>query len=183
MSVNLSINLSQKRKPQILDQFIQWAMITGRFIVIIIEVIALSAFIYRFGIDKQLIDYNDRIIQEQNIVNLLKKQESSYKNLQERLDLSKNIMFYQAQNIQIYNNIENLIPPDMDIQTFVFNFNNIRLVASSQSPKSISNFISNLKNYSEIKSVSIDNIQNQTSQTNINITLTIYLKNENIKNL
>ncbi|MDE2025485.1 MAG: hypothetical protein KGJ07_03255, partial [Patescibacteria group bacterium] len=82
MSANTTINLVRGRRPRVLDQFVGWALTIGRVVVILTELIALGAFLYRFGLDRQLVDLHDKIAQEQSIVDLLKQNENSYRNLQ-----------------------------------------------------------------------------------------------------
>ena len=183
MPENISINLVRKRKIDILDQFINWATTGGRLIVILTEILALSAFIYRFGLDRQLSSLNDRITQEQNIVSFLKKNEDIYRNLQDRLNLASQIMLAENQNIQIYEDVKKLVPSDVDISNFTYSLDTIQIAASASSINSISTFVNKLKNYQYASAVSINNIENKSDYSIINISLTVYLKNNNFKNL
>ena len=66
MSDPISINLVKSRKPHFLDRFITWALNAGRLLVIITETVALSAFLFRFGLDREIVDLNDKIKQNFN---------------------------------------------------------------------------------------------------------------------
>ena len=46
-----SINLVKKNEKSSVDKFINWTLSIGRLIVIITEIIAISAFLYRFSLD------------------------------------------------------------------------------------------------------------------------------------
>ena len=71
-SIKPSINLFKDKNKNFFDLFIKWALSIGRVVVIATEAIALSAFLYRFSLDQQLIDLNDKIVQKQALVKLLK---------------------------------------------------------------------------------------------------------------
>ncbi len=183
MPGNVSINLARKRKKNYVDQFISWSLTIGRLIVILTEVLALSAFIYRFGLDRQLVNLHDRIVQEQAIVSFLKKNETTYRNLQDRLSLAQKVTAAQDNNIQIYDEVKSLIPTDFDVQNFTFSLDSIKITAATSSVASLGDFVNAVKNNSEVSSVSIDDIENRTGYSTIQISLTIYLKTNQAKNL
>ena len=85
-----SINLA-KRKTNIVDDLTKWALTFGRLLVIIVEIIAFSAFIYRFYLDRLINDLNDEIEGKQAIVASLNTQEELYRNTQARIALAKEL--------------------------------------------------------------------------------------------
>src|SRR3989304_8191461 len=70
------------------DQIIKWALSIGRVVVILVELVALATFLYRFSLDRQIIDFRGKIKQEQAVLTFLKPREEKYRNLQERLNLA-----------------------------------------------------------------------------------------------
>ena len=171
-----TINLIKGRKPRFFDHFIGWALTVGRIVVIVTEGIALLAFLYRFGLDRQLIDLHDKIASEENIVKFLQKNEDIYRNFQSRLSLASNILAVQDQTVTSYEDITKMIPPDMSIQNFQFSQENMRLEASMQSVVSFTKLIDSMKKYPSVESVSIDRIENRTSTGTINIIITVVFK-------
>lgn len=171
-----SINLVKDRKPHLLDQFIGWAVTIGRALVIVTELVALGAFLYRFGQDRQLVDLHDKIAQEQNIVNFLKKNELTYRNLQTRLDLANTIILNQTQVSKTFQDILNLIPGDMTIKTITFAPDTMKIDASVGSVTSLSGFVDALKTYPTIDNVSIDKIETKTASATINASITLLFK-------
>ncbi|HVZ58575.1 MAG TPA: hypothetical protein VG935_02380, partial [Patescibacteria group bacterium] len=95
--IALNVNLLKKKGTPNLDIFIHWAITGGRFIVILTETIALAAFLYRFSLDRQIVDLHDQINAKETIVAALKDQEVSYRELQQRIlqtkQLSANVSF------------------------------------------------------------------------------------------
>src|SRR5258706_9366482 len=82
-----AINLAKGRGQTFLDRFLNWALSIGRVVVIVTEAVALTAFLYRFNLDRQIIDLHSRINQEQIIVKLLNNNETTFRSLQDRLSL------------------------------------------------------------------------------------------------
>src|SRR3989344_9465556 len=82
------INLIKKKEVAAFDKFINWTLSIGRLIVIITEIIAISAFLYRFSLDEKLVALHDEIGQKQKQLSLLKRDEENFRNLQDRLSLA-----------------------------------------------------------------------------------------------
>lgn len=171
-----SINLAKNRGEHLSDRIFAFALTIGRVLVIVTEAIALGAFLFRFGLDRQLVDLHDRIKQEQAIVSLLKNNEATYRNLQDRLSLEKGIDTNSGNSVKIYQDISNMIPSDMAVSSLSFSDTSIRVEGSVQTLISLSSFVTKLKAYSLVQRVSLDKLENKASEGTINISLTIYLK-------
>ena len=174
-----SINLAKNRGESLSDRIIAFALTTGRILIILTEAVALGAFLYRFGLDRQLVDLHDRIAQETAIVNLLKKNETLYRNLQNRLAIEKTLAANSRTSTTLYHDITTMIPSDMSLVNLSFSGTTIHLEGIVPSLISLSNFIAQLKTYAAIDSVSLDNIQDKTSQGTLDVSLTVYLKPTN----
>lgn len=170
-----SINLL-KRQTNLIDRFVTWALTIGRLLVILTEVIALSAFIYRFSLDKQLIDLHSKITQEQAIVNYLKDNEKTYRNLQDRLATATNYSTLGIDRFKVFSNIVGFTPKGMSFNNFTLYENRIKIDANVDSVSSLGIFVNSLKNYPAIDTVSIDKIANKPSSAVISINITATLK-------
>ncbi len=177
---SLSVNLAKNRGETFWDRFISWALTAGRIVVILTEGIALSAFLYRFSLDRQLVDLHDHISQEQAVVNLLKNNEASYRNLQSRLLLAKNTMTSAQQSTKTFNDILHIIPSDMVVTAFQMTEDSIRLEGSVQTITSLRHLVDQLKIYPLVTSVSLDKIQTNTSTSSISVSLSVQLKSATI---
>jgi Tfp pilus assembly protein PilN len=173
----LTINLAKNRGETFLDRFISWALTAGRVIIILTEAIALGAFLYRFSLDRTLVDLHDHISQETAVVNLLKNNENQFRNLQNRLLLAKNVIGSSSQFVKTFTDILKIIPSDMQVTTFQMTSDTLRLEGTLQSITSLRTLVDTLKTYPAVTSVSLDKIQTNTSTASISVTLTIILKN------
>lgn len=156
-----SINLVKDKQIPLFDKFMNWALTVGRLIVILTEIVALLAFVYRFSLDEKLIDLHSAIKQKQSIVLLLKQDENKYRNLQDRIALASDLMEKNAKTNKIVLDIVDLTPQGARIYNLTFNKNKLTINANTNSVSSLTDFINILKDYPDIKTVSIDNIENK----------------------
>lgn len=170
------INLLKDKQTPFVDKFINWALTIGRLIVILTELAALSAFVYRFSLDRKIIDLHSKIKQEQAIVNYLKNNEKTYRNLQERISLASSFSNSGASLLKTYKDILSFAPKDMAINSFHLNENRISLSANIQLSSSLNKFINALKTYPGADTVSLDNLENKPANSIITFSATVNLK-------
>ena len=170
-----SINLLKNSKNEIFEKFIDWALTIGRLLVIITEIVALSAFIYRFSLDRQLIDLHDKIKQEQAIVSFFKDKERTYRNLQDRLKVASTYYAVGQDKLNTSKDIIDLAPQGMTFNELTVSDNSVNINANFQVVSSLKIFVDSLKNYKPVKSVSITQIENRLSSAQIVVTITAEL--------
>lgn len=171
-----AINLFKSRKGSFFDHFMKWALTIGRVVVILTEAIALSAFLYRFSLDRQLIDLHDTIKQKQGLVRLLKNNEDAFRNLQDRLTATAALSETGKQTITIFNDIFNFTSSDLSFNTIFLSENQIKIDARVQSVSALTSFIKYLKEHPKISSVSLDKIENKTTSSTIVVGITATIK-------
>ncbi len=171
----LDINLVKKRLS-FTDKFLKWAMSAGRVIVILTEIVALSAFLYRFILDRQLIDLHTQIKQEQAIINFSKPSEDKYRNLQDRLTVAARFSQLEQDEARILKDVLNLTPSTAVINNLTSSDTTIKISASFSQIADLGAFIDSLKSYPSIASVSIDKIENVPSTSLITANITGSLK-------
>ncbi|MGA2968092.1 MAG: PilN domain-containing protein [Candidatus Levyibacteriota bacterium] len=172
-----SINLLEN-KNKTLDLIVSWALTVGRALVIIVELVALGAFLYRFSLDNQLQTLQGKIKQEQAIVAYQKDSESKYRNLQDRLALISSVSKDSAKSLKIFNDIIALAPNGFTFKIFNLTGGKVQVEGNANSVLALSNFIDNLKGYPLIDNVSLDRIQNDTANATITVGITATLKGQ-----
>lgn len=176
MSNNLSsINLIKSKQIPLFDKFMNWTLTVGRLIIILTEIVALLAFIYRFSLDERLIDLHSSIKQKQVLISLLKQDENKYRNLQDRIALASDLSEKNIKTNKIILDIIGLIPQGVGINNLIFNKDKVSINANANSISSLTDFINLLTNYPDIKSVSITNIDNK-SAIDLSVNVTAMLK-------
>ncbi len=177
-----SINLIKTDKKDTLNQIVNWALTIGRALIILVEVIALSALLYRFVLDNQLRDVHTKIKQEQAILESQKGYEQTYKNLQDRLSVISSVSDKGAESVKIFKKIISFAPLGMTFSNIALAENTLRVEANVNSIYPLSSFINSLKEYKDVESVSIDKIENKTSNAVITVSISIVLKQKGVVN-
>lgn len=167
-----SINLLKKQEKRFIDKFIRWALTVGRLLVIVTETVALSAFLYRFSLDRQLVDLHDEIEQKQAIVKLLKKNEDKYRNFQERLATIAQVTSKTEQIINYYTQLLSFIPQDLILHNVTVSHGSLKIDATALSVEGLRSFIKSLRDHPSTASVSLDKIEHRTSQAAIVVGIT-----------
>lgn len=177
-----SINLVKKNKGETIDQIINWAQTTGKILIIFVQIITLSALIYRFILDNQLRDIHTKIKQDQVVLQSLKKNEETYRNLQDRLSLISSVSDIGATNVKVFKDIIGFAPIGMTFTNFALTDNGIILEANVNSVTPLSIFVNSLKKYENTDTISINKIENKTSNAVIVVNLSITLKQKGVVN-
>lgn len=173
-----SINLV-KKKVDYIDGFIKWSLSIGRLVVILTETVALMTFVYRFSLDRQLIDLHSKILQERSIVASLKDQEEIYRNLQERVALAQEVSKQSSERVKVYSDVQKNIPQDATFNNLSVFEQGIRISTTFKSVSGVSKYVDFLKNYEGVESVSIDKIENKSSSASILVGITVLFKDTN----
>ncbi len=160
-NVPASINLIKKKDSAFFDKFIDWALSVGRLIVIITQIIAIAAFLYRFSLDEKLVRLHGEIRQKQTQLSFLKKDEENFRNLQDRLSLASNFAKDGATVYKSFQDIVSFTPEDLKFNEMSLSHDRATISMNVLSTSSLTEFVNSLKSYSRIKSLSVDNIENK----------------------
>jgi hypothetical protein len=172
-----AINLLPGDEQSLLTQFLNWALTIGRLLIILTETVALATFLYRFGLDRQLVDLHDQIKQEGFIVQNFKQYEALYRSLQHRLELAGT---YDTQSGMAPTTFRDIIEMGRGLVTFktvLVSHDVIKVEAQARSVNGLSTFVNNLKQSPNISAVSVDKVENKTSDAMITIAVSATLKN------
>ena len=175
MQKRQSINLFKGRNKNIVDRFIKWALSFGRVIIILTEIIALSAFLFRFSLDRQLIDLQDKIKQQQKILEVFKSSEKKYRNLQDRLSVANLLINSTQKTDESLTTLLNLIPQDLTVTNLSINQKRVAINGITRSVASLGGFIRKLKTIPLVKNTYLERIENRISNATISFNLTVNL--------
>lgn len=179
-----SINLINNAQNGFFAEFVNWTLTVGRIVVITTEVIALGAFLYRFSLDRQLIDLRSQIKQKQLIIASQKDNEAKYRNLQDRLYLASNFSSLSMERITTLKDILSLTPQGMKLSNISLTKENFSIATNVQNISSIRLYVNSLKEYPNIDTLSLDTIEKKplSNLTVLNISGTFKKsKYENVK--
>jgi len=165
-----------KNKSNLTDELIKWALTFGRLLIILVEIVAFSAFIYRFSLDRKIIDLNDKIKQSQAIIASTKTREDTYRSLQERIATIEMVSTTGNVSEKILNDIINITPPEISYRSLLIEDEKIDMEIDVISVSALTSFMQSLKDYPQISSVTIVGIDNESSSNSIIVKINIRLK-------
>ncbi len=168
-------------------QAIKWLSTVGRWIIVLTELIVISAFISRFWLDRKNSDLSEVIRQQQAIIKSTQAFEKEFTSFQQRLKFIKD--FYATS--PIYDDKINILikstPHDLIYRTLALkrdaNNNDVSANASLIAFKedSIVSFITNLMLNDQIDSVTINQIEKKSQENNYLVTFSVIFKNSPAK--
>lgn len=173
-----SINLIPSRDDAFLMQFLNWALTIGRLLVILVETLALGTFLYRFTLDWQIVDLKDKVKNQRVIVSSFKTQEENFRNMQTRLGLIKKIDNAAEGVPELLANFLEMGKGYVTFNSIFVSDEAVRSEVRASTVANINAFVEMVKNNGQVKSVSIDKVENKTSTSEIIVAISAYLKSE-----
>lgn len=172
-NINLLIHRGEEEK--LYAKLIKWALSSGRFIVIFVEIITISAFVYRYKLDGDLADLQEQISIQAAYISNLKNDEQLIKNAQFQISSLAKLKSEKADFISPLNDLNAIIPKSMRITNIAFDRNlvypksTITITGQSPSNLELSVFIKTLQQHPSFSNINLTNISFET-QTNFTIT-------------
>ncbi|MDO8429479.1 MAG: PilN domain-containing protein, partial [Candidatus Daviesbacteria bacterium] len=158
------INLLIKRgeNPDILTKLFKWALSSGRFIVIIVEMVVISAFVYRYKLDTDLANIQDKIKQQIPYIQSLKNEEVAIRQIQFQLASVKQIKSEDPNYKQLFEDISTITPKSIRLATISFTEKDLKtaVLITGQTPSNleVSAFMGALRKDPKLTGVILTNI-------------------------
>lgn len=154
-----SINLSGKPRESTSSVFYKWTIQVGRVVIVLTELVALSALFYRFVIDRQIADLNDQIDRQVNFIKSQEQRENQFRSLQNRLAVIESIKLDTDAKIQVMNIVLNSAQEGVfTTNSLAVNKNLVSVSGATSSIFALNNFVDTLKDNEYIRSISINEI-------------------------
>ena len=161
-----------------LGRILKWALSSFRIMVIITELVVMSAFLSRFWLDAKNSDLNDEINVGKSQVIAYTEAEKEFRSIQKRIAIAKAIYTDPKINT-IISSISGLIPEDVVLTSISDNNGQILIKAASLSERSIAQFLVNLEGSKSLSEVNLSQVSSNTDNSAITI-FTISAKTKKI---
>lgn len=171
-----SINLLPQKGESFVTQFLNWTLTIGRLLIIIVEMLALGTFIYRFDLDMKIVDLHDKIEAQSFIVANFQKSEESFRDVQDRLTLVKRYEEIGNTTTSIFSDIAKIGEGKVTFKNLTVETEAAKIEAQAPSTTTLTAFVNELKKHPAITGVIIDKVENSTSTSLIGISITATLK-------
>lgn len=171
-----SINLLPQNGDTFLSQALDWALTIGRLLIILIEMLALGTFLYRFTLDMQLVDLHDKIKSESFIIANFQNAENTFRDIQARLTAVKQYITVENTTENIFTRIINMGQGKVTFKDIIVSTQTVTITLQAPTGAAITEFINELKNDSSVTSVVVDKVDNDPTNAAITVNLTAALK-------
>jgi len=177
-SKELNLLPSEKWETGIPGKFLRWALKTGRYIVVFTELIVISAFLYRFGLDRKLTDLNEEMKWQLSAVNIYGDLETNFRNLQSKLELIKQGQESSLKPDLILTNISQITPIDTTYSTISIDKETVSLQGQALSEIGLATLLAKAQANEVFSEVNLENVSSPTEESQaIDFRLSLTLKN------
>jgi hypothetical protein len=156
---SISINLTGKPKESNSSMFYKWTIHIGRIVIVLTELVALSALGYRFVIDRQITDLNDQIEKQVLFIRNLQEREDTFRAVQNKIETITTIKEATDAKVSVMNKVLGAA------NTNVFSTNGLNVQkniisvdGTTSSVFALNNFIENIKQDQNIQTITIEDI-------------------------
>lgn len=139
-------------------RFLKWALSTGRYIIILTEMVVIMAFLSRFKLDRDLSDLAERIEGKKNVLAALSVNENAFRNIQKRLAVTKTLIESGVPVDDLLADIEKDLPGGVRFTTISMDVGKIALNAETASDSGLGEFIRNVDADLRWKSVELADV-------------------------
>lgn len=161
---NKEINLLPKEpwEKGIFGKLIPWALSAGRYVIVFTELIVISGFLYRFGLDKQLADINEKIKQRQAIIQSYGDFEKKFRQTQQQLNQIKTIEEKALKIDELLNAISQITPTETVYETIAINQEKIELTGKVLSETGLATLLAQAQMNQRFGRITLENVSSNT---------------------
>lgn len=180
----IKINLISNRREIFSNNVINWIITTGKVIIILTELIALSALSYRFIIDRQIIDLHDEIKRKEALLNQESKKESEYRHLQSSLNNIHALNEETESKIASFNNIYSVLKEqNLNIKRYSITNETISIEGAYSSVYHLVNLIDKIKTVDSVLLITISELKNDQEGANFIMDITLKVVSSVLENI
>jgi len=140
-----------------LGRILKWALSSFRVMVIITELVVMSAFLSRFWLDARNSDLNEELNINKSQVLTYSSTEAEFRSYQKKLSILKSL-YNENQNTELISGIVNLIPSDVVLSSIQKTKDGIQIKALSYTEQSIAQFLVNLSQLGQLSEVVLSQV-------------------------
>lgn len=127
-------------------RFLKWAISTGRYILILVELVVIIAFLSRFKLDKDLADLADSIRGKQAVLEAAYQAEQNFRVIQARLNAADTLLRSQTNARQLTNIVNSYVPPEMTLSQVIYQRHQVVISGETGLQSALAIFLSRMTN-------------------------------------
>jgi len=183
----LSLLPEAENPNSFISRLFYWLTTVGRWVIVLTELIVVSAFISRFWLDRKNSDLSEVLRQQQTILESTQDFEKEFTVFQQKLKTIKDFYANQPDYTQKITSLINGTPSDIVYNNLSIKKDRVSNIISADASltafreESIVSFISNLMVNPAIQNVDINQIEKKDKENSYSISISITFKNSTSK--
>lgn len=184
--IKLSIDIlrPQSEPKKIAIKLIQWVLSAGRYLIIFVEILVLTAFVSRFKLDNDISENQDEIDAKIPFVQSFKGNEAIIRKFQSQINFIRNLKPNRTDYIGFMDKIAAQTPGGITLSNMNFTGSagkiSLKLTGIAQNNDQLSTFVFGLKSDPSFSGVNLGSISLDQGLINFSIDLEITGKGSNI---
>ena len=168
-----NINLLPKDtlRDTTVGQILSWGLTSFRAIVIVVELVVISGFLFRFYLDVQNADLDDKVAQKSALISSYAELEKNFKQTQTKLGIYSNITTEQNTFVPVLEAVVRRLPLDAQLTFVSRNEDTLELIVQSENEQSIEQLVANLQAEPLLANVTLSQVESQAESSLIEFTL------------
>ena len=150
---------------------LKWALSTFRIMVIVTELLVMSAFLSRFWLDARNSDLNEEIEIKKAQIGAYQDVEDSFRKYQAKLVLAKSLYSTGATS-QVFKTLSSLMPVDIAFNSIVLKEGLLTIKASSLAENSIAQFLINMENSNNFNETKLSQVTRLSENNSVSFVIT-----------
>lgn len=122
-------------------RFLKWALTTGRYIIILTELIVIMAFLSRFKLDRDLADLNESIAGKVAVLEAMAATEANFRSVQTRLQVAGEMIEAQMGARELLEGIATKVPSEMRLTNLLLEPQGALVAAQALTEKELGEFL------------------------------------------
>lgn len=125
-------------------RFLKWALSTGRYIIILTEIVVIGAFLSRFKFDQELADLTDAVRTKQEILRRTANTELHFRTVQKRMNAAASLIASQNKPSLVFDDIATILPEGMKLSSITVIPGQVVVVAAAGGELEVGAFLNQL---------------------------------------
>ncbi len=153
------VNLLPKQDVDLKEKTLKWALTSGRVIVVVTEFIVISAFLYRFVLDRHINDLNTNIEKNRLKIEESQETEKNIRLVQMQLTEADRILDKQYSRSEIVETVAQLRPSGVTFDSVTLSGSKLAIVASTSNTAAPAQFLQSLNEDAAFKNVTLTEVR------------------------
>ncbi|OGC93055.1 hypothetical protein A3D85_03090 [Candidatus Amesbacteria bacterium RIFCSPHIGHO2_02_FULL_47_9] len=152
---------------------LKWALTTGRYIVILTEMVVIAAFLSRFVLDQNISDLQDNVREKRNVLEAFSSQEKTFRNTQVRLAVAKELVDSEMPILEVLSELDKSAAADVQFSSIRISREEIAVTGTAFSENGLRTLITANRDSEFWKEVELTDVK---AQGDGNISFSLILK-------